>query len=257
MTYLPMMANRAFPWLALVAALGFGAPAAEAKDPPRETEQVRTEVEALERLVELASSSSFYLVLDPDGPRLTLRLRGVVLHEYQVTSVELARQRVGFFPRGEAPEIEARVWSGGELDPPRNVERVVFTAPEPDPTREEGSVEVPLPPPIEDVVPVPPRFGLRFADGPVVQFRAAAQKGSAWKSWTRKLSGRFADLFEALRGGDPVRLRISLSPEDHASFYRSLPPEVRFLIHREGGAAGKAEAKDSVAISESESRRSR
>jgi hypothetical protein len=252
-----MAANRAFLWLALIAVLGFGAPVAGAKDPPRELEQIRGEVEALERLVELASSSSFYLVLDPDGPALTLRLRGVVLREYHVASAELARQRVGFLPRGEAPELEARVWSGGELDPPRNVERVVFTAPEPDPTREEGSVEVPIPPPIEEVVPVPPRYGLRFADGPVVQFRAAAENGPAWKTWMRKLSGRFADLLEALRGSDPVRLRISLSAEDHASFYRSLPPDVRFLIYREAGPVGKTEAKDSLAISEPGSRRSR
>jgi hypothetical protein len=251
-----MTASRALRWLAPAAALCLGPPLpAAAKEPPRDLERLHDDVAALERLVELASASKFYLVLDPGAPRLTLRLRGVVLHEYAVASAELARQRVGFFPRANAPEFEGRVWNGGELDPPRNVERVVFTAPKPDPTREEGSVEVPIPPPIEEAVPVPPRYGLRFADGPVLQFRATAEDGGGWKGWFRGLSHRIADLGEALRGRDPVRLRIALSPEDHASLYRSMPPDVSLLIHRE--AVPDEDAKNSVAVSESESRRSR
>jgi hypothetical protein len=182
------------------------------------------ELEALERLLALGKESAFYLVLDADGPRLSLGLEGVVLRTYDAHSVEVGRGRLAWVAAA-TPAAAGRVLTGGALEPPRDLGRLEFTAPPPDPSREAGEIEVPVPPPVEEAIPVPARYRLRFADGSEVEFRSVG-RSSPWEA----LSARLADALDALRHRGSSRLRVALGPEDHASLYRGVPPDVALIV---------------------------
>jgi hypothetical protein len=70
------------------------------------------ELEALERLLALGKDSAFYLVLDADGPRLSLGLEGVVLRTYDARSVEVGRGRIAWVAAA-TPAAAGLVLTGG------------------------------------------------------------------------------------------------------------------------------------------------
>lgn len=202
-----------------------------------EMARLRHESQVLEQLLELAASSSFYLWLDPEAPRLTLRLRGAVLREYHLGRVEMGIARV-LYAAQETPSTT--LWHGGELDPPRPNERIEFTAPEPDSTREEGSVAPPLPPVVEDGILVPSRYRVVFPEGLEIQFLALDKKGNILEAGFSRAIARLHDLSDALRARERARIRISLAEVDHHGLYRALPPNVSLLIHSEACFDGSA-----------------
>jgi hypothetical protein len=195
----------------------------------------------LERTLELARGKEFYLVLDPAGPDLALMLRGAELQRYPILGLRAGQARVSWVRRSAAEGWQGIVWSAGELDPPRQVDRVVVTggqtAPAGDP---------PKPPPIprtaEEIYPVPAQYHIRFTGGlsiEILPHEADATLGR-WASLRAWWSTRWSDVRAALqsRDRDTVRLRVVLNPKDAESLYRSLPPATRLLVLPGGGTVG-------------------
>jgi hypothetical protein len=214
------------------------AAAQPAADPARDLARLQAENAALERQIELAGGKEFYLVLDPAVPDLTLRLRGAELHRYPVLAVSVGEPRVGFVRRGERGAWQGVTFSGGRLDPPRELDRLELTPPPPDPSTSLGAgasseQKAVIPPTPEEAYPVPLRYHIRFDRGPSIEVRPReADLTSRWARLTTWWGARWRDTLAALRppDGELVRLRVTLAPEDANTLYRSLPPDVKLLV---------------------------
>jgi hypothetical protein len=187
----------------------------------------------LQRQVELAGGKEFYLVLDPGAADLTLMLKGAELQRFPVIGLQVGQPRVSWLMRRDPRPWQEAVWAHGELDPPRQIDRLVIQAAPPGKDAAEPEAPaVPLTP--EEMYPVPSRYHVRFDDGRSIEVRpldADQQAGRlarfrAW--WGAKWHDSVAAAFGTDR--DAVRLRIALSPTDAASLYRSLPPAVRLIV---------------------------
>jgi hypothetical protein len=194
----------------------------------------------LQRQVELAEGKAFYLVLDPGASDLTLMLSGAELQRYPVIGLQVGEPRVSWFARRDSRPWQDVVWSHGELDPPREIDRLVVEAPPPRKDAAEPDPP-PVPPTPEEMYPVPSRYQVRFDVGRSIEVRpldADKQAGrlarfGAW--WSAKWHDVVAAAFR--RDRDGVRLRIVLNPKDAASLYRSLPPAVRLIVISPGRAS--------------------
>jgi hypothetical protein len=226
-----------------VAAAKAGAPTRlpvdqQPQDPSREAQWLQVQNAALRARVELADKEEFYLLLDLSGSNLKLMLKGAVLQNFAVQSVEVGTPRVVFVRKVRLRDWAGRVWSAGQLEPVRERERVEIIAPPPSAAEEDSSAApaVPIPPTPEEAYKVPPLYHVRFADGLSLEIRhhtpqgapqAKASQGepSALASWWR-------DARSVLRARtrDRVRLLLVLSSGDAASLYRSLPPDIKLLI---------------------------
>ena len=187
----------------------------------------------LERQIELAAGKDFYLLLDPAGPDLTLMLRGAILQRFPVLGLQVGVPRVAWRTDRAATTWQGVIWSSGELDPPRALDRIVI-APEEGTEGDKEPEPPPIPPPAEELYPVPTRFHVRFANGLSMEIRpreadAAAGRLARLGVWWR---AKWGDIAAALgvSSRDAVRLRVVLGPEDAGSLYRSLPPSVRLLV---------------------------
>ncbi|MBP1606287.1 MAG: hypothetical protein H6Q08_1661 [Acidobacteria bacterium] len=187
----------------------------------------------LQRKIELAASKDFYLLLDPAAPELALMLRGAELQRYPVLGLMLGRPRVAWIQRGGHRPWRGVVWSGGNLEPPRPVLRVVQQDGGPSQEGEEPTAP-PVPPTAEERYPVPSRYLIRFDDGLSVEIRpreadAAAGTWARWRTWW---GAKWRDVVTAMRprNRDALRLRVVLNPRDAESLYRALPPDVRLLV---------------------------
>jgi hypothetical protein len=187
----------------------------------------------LERQLELASGKEFYLVLDPAGRDLTLMLRGAALRRFAVLGLQIGFPRIAWGGQRAAPAWQGVIWSNGELDPPRPIDRIVIT---PEEGGKNGSEPAPppIPPTAEELYRVPARFHVRFSSGLSVEVRphdadADAGRLARFRTWW---GTRWGDVMAALGSADrdAVRLRVILSPTDAGSLYRSLPPGVRLLV---------------------------
>jgi hypothetical protein len=187
----------------------------------------------LERQVELAAGKDFYLVLDPAVPDLALMLRGAELRRYRVLGLTLGQPRVAWVDRGGDRPWRGVIWTGGELDPARPVQRVVVQEKEPVPEGAEPAPP-PVPPTAEERFPVPMRYHIRFADGLSVEIRPREADASTGR-WARTRAwwgAKWRDVLAAARPQprDALRLRVVLTPADAESLYRALPPDVRLLV---------------------------
>jgi hypothetical protein len=187
----------------------------------------------------LAASKEFYLRLDAGRGRLALVLRGVTLAEHRITRLDVGEPRIGFARRGLPEAWDESPVSGGELDPPRErdrVELVVSESPasDPRPASETPPSAPPIPARAEESYSVPSRYRIAFREGVTVEIRSpggARNRGALQRLvdavflWAHDRTG-------ALRQGgkDRVRLRVDLPDEDAAALYRSLPPAVRLVI---------------------------
>jgi hypothetical protein len=213
------------------AATGGGAGAARGDDPSLRA--VRRETVLLRAQTALASAEPFYLRLDARGGRLALMLKGVVLDEYTVVSLEQAVPQVLFFERRPPGDWDLRSFSRGRLEPAREQDRIEVEAPNP------ANGASPTPPPIprtaEETYSVPSSFRVAFAEGPSLEVRTTGGGGRNRPLLRRvvdRISLGLSDRAAALqrRAGDRVRLRVTLSPDDAAALYRSLPPDVSLVI---------------------------
>ena len=194
--------------------------------PPSDLRRAAQETTVLEKLVELARGKEFYLVLDAGRRELRLMLRGAELARYEVRGLEIGRPRVAFVSRGDDRAWQGQIFTGGELDPPRERERVELIAP---PAKPEGPEDIeqpapPTPPSPEEIYDVPGRFLVRFSEGMAVEMLPdGSRSGGLWAWWS--------DLAAALKPGleDRLRLRLTLDRQHYESLYRSLPPGTKLL----------------------------
>ncbi|MEW5980973.1 MAG: hypothetical protein AB1806_01225 [Acidobacteriota bacterium] len=224
-------------WL-VAAAAAQSATQARADGMTRELAESQRRTRQLERRLELARGRDFYLTIDPAGGTVTLMLRGAGLQQYPILGLQVGRPRVSWVRRGRGIEWQDVIWSGGELDPPRPLDRLVVRAG--DASREGDDPKPPaIPPTAEELYPVPSRYHIRFKGGLSLEIRpheADASVGrlarlAAW--WTAKWRDVWAATVSA--EGDAIRLRVVLHPKDAASLYRALPPSTRLLVVAGGG----------------------
>jgi hypothetical protein len=175
----------------------------------------------LERRLELASGDSFYLLLDVSRSTLRLMLRGAEMSRHRVGALEVGAPRTLFVPRGTAEGWQGRIWTGGELDPARERERLEIVAvPGTDPSEAEAVV----PPTPEEIYQVPSRFLIRFREGLALELVPQGSGGGGLRGWWGGLLAAFRPVPK-----DAIRLRIELDRAAFESLYRSLPPQVGFL----------------------------
>jgi hypothetical protein len=196
-------------------------------------ERLEQRIPLLERQIELAAGKDFYLVLDPAGSDLTLMLRGAELQRFRVLGLQVGYPRISWFTRRQARPWQGRVWSSGELVPPRPIDRIVITGEE----RTKGEEEPPpppIPPTAEELYSVPSTYLVRFAGGLSIEVRpregdANAGRFARFRTWWAAKWSNVASAMSA-SSRDAVRLRVVLNSKDADSLYRSLPPSVRLLV---------------------------
>jgi hypothetical protein len=208
-----------------------------ATDTPRsELARLQERTTLLQQQADLASSKAFYLVFDSSKPDLTLMLRGAELQRYPVLGAQVGHPRVSWRVRYEATPWQGLVWKRGELEPARQIDRLVVEGAPPGEAEKAGAE--PEPPPIpktaEELYPVPSRYLIRFADGLSVEIRPReADMGLGWRPRLRAWSSvKWHDARAAIWNAntDAIRLRLVLNPKDAELLYRALPPDVQLLV---------------------------
>ncbi len=195
----------------------------------------------LQRQVELAGGKEFYLVLDPAASVLRLMLRGAELQHFRVDGLQVGRPRRAWVVRRDPRPWQGVIWSSGELDPPRELDRLVIQA-RPPGAGESDPPPPSIPPTAEELYPVPGRYHVRFDGGFSVEIRPREADVHAGRLARLGLwaSAKVHDTVAVLGAGrDEVRLRLVLAPKDADSLYRSLPPGVRMIVlEGQAGAPG-------------------
>ena len=219
--------------IGLTAACQRAAVPAASSDPRSEAARLQRTNAQLQRQIELAAGKEFYLVLDPRAAGLTLMLKGAPLQRFTVLALQVGHPRVAWMRARDPRHVQSVIWSGGELDPPRQLDRLVIQAVEPG--KEEAEQAPPqVPPTPEELYPVPSRYHVRFADGLSVEIlpREADATVGRWARTRAAVVEKWHDIIAAARasGRDAIRLRITLDPKEAQSFYRSLPPAVRLIV---------------------------
>jgi len=226
------VAAAGFAVIGVAAACQRGPAPATASDPRSEAARLQRTNAQLQKQIELAGGKEFYLVLDPTHAGLTLMLKGAPLQRFTVLGLQVGHPRAAWISKRDPRHVQSVIWSGGELDPPRQIDRLVIQAAEPGKEAPE-STPPPIPPTPEELYPVPSRYHVRFADGLSVEImpREADASVGRWEYVRAAMAERCRDIFSALRVADrdAIRLRITLDPQEARSFYRSLPPAVRLI----------------------------
>jgi len=202
-----------------------------------ERRALERELALLRTELALGQGPDFYLRLDARTMRLTLMLKGVPLQVHAVDGFETGRPRVAFWRRPSPPGWDLRAHGGGQLEPPRERDRVEIVAPAPSPNGDAAALEPSppaLPPTAEEAYSVPSRYRIVFAGG--VSVEVTATDGGRNRGLARRafdgLALRLRDLQSALRPSPSglVRIRLRMSAGDAALLYRSLPPAVHLVV---------------------------
>ncbi len=230
----------------------------EKADPGRQVARLEAGNAELEKQIALAAGKEFYLVLDPVAKDLALMLRGAELRRYPVIALSIGAPRVAFVRRRANAAWQGVIFSGGRLDPPREIDRLEIAPPPdalgpstglgagpstglgagPSTGLRAGETKPVIPPTPEELFPVPLRYHVRFERGPSIEVRPReADPSSRWARFATWWGARWRDTLAALRpaGDEIVRLRIVLAPEDADTLYRSLPPGVKLLVRATAG----------------------
>lgn len=210
-------------------------PAAHEDAPPgvplSQIEHQRAENRRLERLLTLAASNQFYLLLEPERGRLRLMYDGADLRDWAVLEAAVGRRRVLFSDRSLPGDWWESVWQDGELEPAREVDRAVIDPPDGGPL---DSVAVVIPPTPEEAIPAPDHFLINYRDGRGLEIvgRDTSQAATTTREGTEVSGRRLERLRHALWpwGRLTVRLRLVLPVEEASELYRSLPEGSAFYI---------------------------
>jgi hypothetical protein len=124
-----------------------------------------------------------------------------------------------------------RIWTGGALDPEREIERVHLAVPA---AGAEEEPEPVIPPTPEEAYPAPLRYHVLFPGGPALEIRPldTAEDAGLFSRFAAWWVSYWGDLWAAFatEPDERVRLRLQLSPDEAGALYRSLPPNVSLLI---------------------------
>lgn len=190
-------------------------------------------VAQLEKQVELADGTDFYVIVHQDKSKLSLMLKGAVLREYPIEAFQVGTPRVAFRHRHWADDWQGRIWTEGTLVPTRDRERIEIIPPEAGAAPDSTPKFTPPPLP-EELYPVPKRYHVRFAGGLSIEVRPQELDESVglWGRMTTAVHVWARDVRAVLSSEpeDTIRLRIVMQPEHAASFYRALPPSTRMLV---------------------------
>jgi hypothetical protein len=211
----------------MLASAAAAAPAASSRD---DIARLAFTNDLLQKRVSLAKGKDFYLLLDPAERSLTLMFKAALLQAYRVQGLEVGVPRVIWQTRSGATDWEGKIWSKGNLDPARALDRVEVQAPPP--TKEGTEMEVKIPQTPEEKYPVPPRYHIRFDGGLSIEVRppGTEDRGSFWTKLTSRFGAWWSDAKAASGGKDTVRLHVVLSKQDAESLYRALPPNTALLV---------------------------
>lgn len=213
---------------------------------PAERAEVTEDVRLLRSILSmrseesLASSKGFYLRLDAGRQRLALMLEGVALDDHAVSGLEWGVPQVLFVDHKLEDAWDLSAFTRGRLEPERARDRLEVVAPPPSAGASPASgAPAPSPPPVpksaEETVSVPSVYRIAFAEGVSLEI-ATRGGGGRNRPLSRRLADaarrRWADVEAALGRGEKerVRLRVTLSAEQAASLYRSLPPDVGLVV---------------------------
>jgi hypothetical protein len=211
-------------WLVLaLVALSCLQAAAQAPPHPGEPPELRSR----ELQVELASSDSIYLELDPQARLLELKLAGIALRTYPLTDVQLRVPRVAFVPVHRPRDWGQRIWTGAKLDPQRPLNRIEYNPTPADTVTDTLATVVKLL--LEGLKPikVPPEYRIRFAGG--LTLAVTSPSDSARSSLLSSMRSRMQDLGDVL-ANRRLQLRLALARSDAEHLYRALPPETRLVV---------------------------
>lgn len=192
---------------------------------------LQAEVRTLERQTHLAADGRFYLVLDPEADELRLMLGGAVLRQFPVTLSGVSHPRLLFVRPEAGPAWLTSVWRHGSLAPPRPITSVVLDAPEA--PVEEAVEPAILPPTVEESMPVPPRFFVRFADGLALEIvRTDRPQAGFAADATHRFRNHWADVIAVTSRTrrDAVRVRLGLANSVADALYRSLPDDIGLMV---------------------------
>lgn len=194
-----------------------------------ETCTLLAEHESLEKEYELASGTSFYLVVDPESAEMTLKHRGVPLQRYPIAAIQVGVPRIAFVRTPVQFRWIGTIWSHGLLEPQRLSDRFVLEVSDALPAS--APAPPPLPPDNKGLVPV--TYVLRYEPGLVVEIqRVRPDSDNRWQTWLSRWADRGREALAALSPAARrvMRVRILLSSDDADSLYRSLPPETNLLF---------------------------
>ena len=97
-------------------------------------------------------------------------LKGAELRRFPVLGLQVGYPRVFWASRRDQQRWQGVIWSTGELDPPRAIDRLVINAEAPGKGEKEPEAP-PIPKTAEELYPVPVRYHIRFAGGLSVEIR--------------------------------------------------------------------------------------
>jgi hypothetical protein len=213
-------------WLGAVGLIGQPTTGADPVD------TLRTEIEVLDRQVELATGKAFYLILSEEASELRLMFGGALLQQFPVSSMEVGYPRLTFRRVGEVPPWSSKVWRNGALVPGRAVETAVLQPPA---AGADDEIETPVPPTVEEAIPVPERYLIRFTDGLALEIAQPADPSEGYIASRLRLLGlRWSEVRSVMSQStvDAVRVRLVLDRTVAEALYRSVPADVGLMMAR-------------------------
>lgn len=209
--------------------LGSGCSTTQPEPWPQPNQVQQTQL--MQERTRLAADNLFYYELRLGERAIHLCHSGVSLRKYPVQSIEVGQPRFCYLTReSDQPWIQ-RTWMDGELSPPWEIRRIQII-PGDERTRPTPEVAGIIPPTMEEIIPVPADFRLRFKDGLDVWFHlngsipyAVRESASPWKQ-------RWEDFGESIGFGPAsrVRLRVVMDAADGAAMFRSFPQDLTLLV---------------------------
>jgi hypothetical protein len=208
---------------ALILALFIAAPPGTADTTRRAHDDSAVKALVTSERAGLASSGQFYLELLLSRREIRLCHSGVWLASYPLDSIRAGYPRVLFISLERHENWIGAVWTKGHLSPPAVINRVEIVPGDDSTTPTPGEADV-LPPTLEELIPVPPVYDIRFDNGLVIRVLLKGKiPGAVKKKW--RIAGRWHDFLAALglRARDKVRIEVTLSAAEGAALYRSFP----------------------------------
>ncbi|HXK67864.1 MAG TPA: hypothetical protein PLD04_05935 [Thermoanaerobaculia bacterium] len=179
---------------------------------------------------EMAASGDFYYTLHLNESYLALCHSGVELTRYSIDSLTLREPRF-FRTVGNAGMSYPNLWTDSSLYPEWTLRRVTIV-PGDESTRPSPDVAGIIPPTMEELIPVPDRFEIRYREDHWIRFSLQGEIPGSKKPF-ESLSNRLLRWIRNLNPSPPhkgMRIDIVLSGTEGARLYRSYVDHSSLLI---------------------------
>ncbi len=189
------------------------------------------QAQLLQERTRLAADNLFYYELRLGERAIHLCHSGVSLRKYPVQTIEVGQPRFCYLTReSDQPWIQ-RTWMDGALSPPWEIRRIRII-PGDERTRPTPEVAGIIPPTMEEIIPVPADFRLRFKDVLDVWFHLEGSIPYAVRESASPWARLWEDFGESVGFGPAsrVRLRVVMDAADGAAMFRSFPQDLTLLV---------------------------